>query len=114
MFVPIAVGEESHFELSAMITAEVTATTNKAITTANTPRLSSPRPLDCGFSALSVIFCLLSEGIEPTRLKLKSFALGLEVAGSLLEQGTRRVSELSKSLVAGHRLHEAVIIPGVL
>src|SRR5664280_1420504 len=35
-------------------------------------------------------------------------------SNSLLEQGARRVRELSKSLIAGHRLDEAVVIPWVL
>lgn len=57
--VPIAVGEESHFELSAMIMDAVIATTINAITTVNSARLVSPPLLDSGFSVLSDIFCLL-------------------------------------------------------
>jgi len=59
MFVPIAVGEESHFELSAMTADAAIAATNSTITTANSVRLGFPPPLDCGLSGLSDIYCLL-------------------------------------------------------
>ena len=59
MVVPIAVGEESHLELSAMTADATIAATINTIKTANWDRLGLSPPLDGGLSILSDIYCLL-------------------------------------------------------